>query len=878
MTGCGLIPAKTDLSERARKVDFTHFFSKSSLRSQNLNYRLKIVFALFFLFPVIGFIYFGYKYDILKDEYIPFYFLGLLAFSFLGFTILRRLFDEISSFSKTIMEGKSIPDSGKNLTAQTSELQNIVSTFSHIEKQFKDTTRQLDRRAAEISVLKELSELCYITFDPKEILYVMLERSLILTHSDIGSVMIREQGDPGSFVVRASIGLGDLIKVGDRVDFETSIAKYAVLNKSPLIIENIETDTRFGRANRTHYGSKSFVCMPIKTSKEILGVLTVSRRSGEEVYSQGDIEILTPLLSNAAFTYENLRLLKENEIGSQRLQAVNNMFKVVNSSIRGSELTHAILNEIQNVIPLICAMILTVDESRSDCMQVSEIFSREPVGVAKGVLHPVAGSIFDRAWKQKIAMTIRDTAILENDAEKELLIQPGGKSAFLSPLKIDGAIKGVVIFLSGEINGFYETGDFLDWASNLVSFTLDRNRLTAAVAKRDLEMGAIRQIGSALAASTFDMNKVLSYTMDMIKEVMDAEAGSLMLLEGDELAFVHAFNVDINVLKPFRLKLGQGIAGYAAATGQTVVENNVKDSPHFFTNIDNSTGFQTRSAICVPLVSHGKVIGVIEVMNKTDGTFTANDVDVLQSISSSVSVAMENARLYKETVAMAENERDIRGVFQKFVPKEIVDQIIHGQGTGVELMEEYKRLTMLNIDIRGFTGLTKKLGPQKTVSLLNSFFSVMGEIVFKHHGIVDKYLGDGFLALFGTPVSTTKDADNAISAALEMKKALSRVDDRFVKSLGSSFDIGISIHTGEVVVGNFGFERKMDYTVIGDSVNTLFRMQELTKTSKHRIVISESTRQAARSDLQLREYKSQDPENYPGSLAGTKIYELTGWR
>jgi adenylate cyclase len=152
----------------------------------------------------------------------------------------------------------------------------------------------------------------------------------------------------------------------------------------------------------------------------------------------------------------------------------------------------------------------------------------------------------------------------------------------------------------------------------------------------------------------------------------------------------------------------------------------------------------------------------------------------------------------------------------------------------------------------------------------------MGGIVFKYNGIVDKYLGDGFLALFGTPVSTTKDADNAISAALEMKKSLSKVDDHFVKLLGSPLDIGISIHTGEVVVGNFGFERKMDYTVIGDPVNILFMMQELTKSSEHRIVISESTRHAARSDLQLREVQSKDLGNGLKQLAGTKLYELIG--
>ena len=121
---------------------------------------------------------------------------------------------------------------------------------------------------------------------------------------------------------------------------------------------------------------------------------------------------------------------------------------------------------------------------------------------------------------------------------------------------------------------------------------------------------------------------------------------------------------------------------------------------------------------------------------------------------------------------MAEQERGIRKMFQKFVPREIVDKITHNAETEKLLLEELKILTLLNIDIRGFSTLSKKIGPQRTVAILNHFFATMGDIVFKHQGIVDKYLGDGFLALFGAPVSSATDTDNAIAAALEMKASL----------------------------------------------------------------------------------------------------------
>jgi adenylate cyclase len=155
-------------------------------------------------------------------------------------------------------------------------------------------------------------------------------------------------------------------------------------------------------------------------------------------------------------------------------------------------------------------------------------------------------------------------------------------------------------------------------------------------------------------------------------------------------------------------------------------------------------------------------LGLSELRIDRVSDFVPNDEDLLQSIASSVSTALENANPYKETVSMAENERGIRRMFQKFVPKEVLDQILHGSEAGVEMVEQLKTLTLINIDLRGFSGIARRLGPQKTVSLLNHYFSVMGSIVFQNKGIVDKYLGGGFLAIFGATVSSMNDAENAI--------------------------------------------------------------------------------------------------------------------
>ncbi len=856
------------------------WLGEESMKRKNLYYKLNIIFGLFFLFPVLGFIFFGYKYGMLTDKFVPIFFLGILSFSFVGFVILKSLFDQIKQISETMSENIPAELSEEKLQAGTDELQNIVQSFTSIQTQFSDTFKQLEKKASEISILKELSELCYVTFDPEEILHVTLERSLLLTNSDLGSILALEKTGRKEFIVKASVGLGEYVKLGDRVDFDTSIAKYAVINKSPLVVKDVEKDRRFGRANLPHYGTKSFVCMPIKTSKEIIGVVTLSRKDDTKIYTQEDIEALTPLLSNAAFTYENLRLLKENEKSMLQLKSIEKIFKIINSSFRDSELLQAVLNEIRGVIHYDLAVILKRDEGRQGHLTVFDLLANGPSNISKGESYYCSSSLIDKALKQETTLIIDNTDArisetnknkapsLFNDLERELFINQGRKSCLLTPLRTDGVVTGILAFVTKTPGLFDGLQNLMEWIANGLSLAIERNKLSASVLKRNQELETIKQIGSALASSTFDMDKVLKYTMDMIRMLMNVEAGSLWFLENSELEFAVAFNTKVKLTKKFRLKIGQGIAGHVAARGESLLVNDTQRSPHFFPGADEYTGFKTKSALCVPMISKGKVIGVIEVLNKINGDFTHNDEDLLQSIASSVSIAIENARLYKETVSMAEHERGIRRMFQKFVPKEVLESIIHSEETGTGAIEETKTLTLLNLDIRGFTELAMEMGPQKTVYLLNSFFSVMGGIVFKYNGIVDKYLGDGFLAVFGAPVTSAKDADNAAAAALQMKQSLGYVNKKFVKEIGTSINIGISVHTGEVVVGNIGFEKKMDYTVIGDAVNTVFRLQELARSYPNGIIIGENTCRAAQSRLKVR-----DINNALGEL---RLYELVG--
>ncbi len=839
------------------------------MSNSRLYYKLNVIFILLFLFPCVGSLYIVYRYNLLHDNYFKFFILIGLVYTFVGFTLLRRLFDHIINISQNIKGGIAKDLSPGVVDESQNELQQILQSFNAIEGEYRLNSVQLAQKASEVSILKELSDLCYVTLDPWELLHVTLERALLLTKADIGSIMILGKSVPKSFTVKASIGLGDHLRIDDKIDFETSIAKYAVINKTPLVIEDIEKERRFGRTNRMRYGTKSFVVMPIKTIKDVIGVLTISCKDDNKIFSEADVEALSPLLSNAAFTFENIRLMHETELERRQITAFKKIFTVLSSSLMGSELLHTVFNEIQNILPFEFALIMARDNAKNEYLSVVDIISSKISDISIGDTFTIKGGMIEKSINQGSSRIID---VIDPEAlgmDKKLFVNHGLKSCFIVPLTVRGDVNGSIIFYAKDSKPFHECHGLSGSIANIVSFTIDKSRLATSVVKRSQELEAIKQIGSALASSTFDMNKVLKYTMDMIRTMMNVEAGTLSLVKGDQLEFAVSFEIDAVRLKEFRLQLGQGISGAVAALGESIIENDAVNSNYYYPEIDRSTGFKTRSVLCVPMISQGRVIGVIEVLNKLDGNFTEGDKDLLQSIATSVSIAMENARLYKETVSMAEQERGIRGVFQKFVPKEVIDKITHGTTVNRKIIDEFKTITLLNLDIRNFSMLTRRIGPVKSVALLNQFFSIMGTIVFKHHGIVDKYLGDGFLALFGAPVSTVMDAENAVSAALEMQFAIESLNEDYLKAiLDDPVNIGVSIFTGEVVVGNIGFDMKMDYTVIGDSVNNVFRLQDMTKSIPNGILVSESTIRAVQSPLETREIDK--------TIADMKVYELMG--
>ncbi|MCP4024012.1 MAG: adenylate/guanylate cyclase domain-containing protein [Desulfobacteraceae bacterium] len=189
----------------------------------------------------------------------------------------------------------------------------------------------------------------------------------------------------------------------------------------------------------------------------------------------------------------------------------------------------------------------------------------------------------------------------------------------------------------------------------------------------------------------------------------------------------------------------------------------------------------------------------------------------------------------------------IRKAFSHYLAPSVINELIKNPQF-LELRVEKKEITIFFSDIRGFTDLSERIGEQKLGGFMNQYFSVISRIIMKHKGMVDKYIGDAVMAVWGTPVDDPDHAINAIHAAMEIKQELAHFNKNWTH-LGIEAKTGIGINTGDVVVGNFGSTDRFDYTVLGDHVNLASRLEGLNKTYETDIIISEFTLALFKTEL-----------------------------
>ena len=242
-----------------------------------------------------------------------------------------------------------------------------------------------------------------------------------------------------------------------------------------------------------------------------------------------------------------------------------------------------------------------------------------------------------------------------------------------------------------------------------------------------------------------------------------------------------------------------------------------------------------RSTMTVPLLHKGELLGIMHLDSLiTANAFGEKDLQIFSSIAGQAAVAISNTLLAKKI----EHEASTRAQFQRLLSPNLVEQVVQGR-LQLEKGGKLSEVTLLFSDIRGFTSMSENTSAQEVVRMLNEYFEIMVDVIFAHQGTLDKFVGDEVIALFGAPVALPNAELCAIECALEMMRVLKDWNRLRVTEGLDEVQIGIGINTGEVVTGAIGSSRALQYTAIGDAVNTAARLCSNAKAGQ--LLVSEGT-------------------------------------
>jgi len=366
-------------------------------------------------------------------------------------------------------------------------------------------------------------------------------------------------------------------------------------------------------------------------------------------------------------------------------------------------------------------------------------------------------------------------------------------------------------------------------------------------------LSEIYEMSKALGAG-FDLDRIFKMATDIIFRSTPADRVVALLSDG----IVTEQNADEARLFPIATRArDEKLESQARkmTIGRTITRKVMKDrvallsqdaaADEQFAGVDSIVAQGVRSTICAPLFTEAGVHGALYA-DRLDpfSAFKPDDLELISAVAAQTAIAVENVRAHERLA----KEEVARANYSRFLPEYVVKQMLENPNS-FKLGGVTQTITVLFADIRGFTRISEHAPPEKIVQLLNRYFSAMTEIIFAHGGTLDKYLGDGLMALFGAPTVTPKDAANAVSAAVAMQRRMLSINDELRAEGYPEIGIGIGLHTGEAIVGYIGSDRRSEYTAIGDTVNTASRLESNAKAGQ--IYVSEMAAKAAHTRYQL---------------------------
>jgi adenylate cyclase len=351
--------------------------------------------------------------------------------------------------------------------------------------------------------------------------------------------------------------------------------------------------------------------------------------------------------------------------------------------------------------------------------------------------------------------------------------------------------------------------------------------------RRDYERLRIGHELAKAVGSELDLEALLPKILDKAFELVGADRGAILLLDST------------GELVPRYVKTRTGKDDKNIVVSKTVMSEVVNNKAAVlssdatmdsrFSGAHSIIMQGIRSTMTVPLLHADELLGVMHLDSQiASNAFTEKDLQICTGMAAQAAIAIQNARL----ATRIEQEAQTRAQISRLIPPSVVEQVVKGELT-IEKGGRLSEITMLYSDIRGFTAMSDGRPPEEVVNTLNEYFEVMVEILFKHRGTLDKFVGDEIIGLFGAPIDLEDSPFKAVACALDMLAALEEFNVTRAAENQPAIKIGVGINTGRVITGSIGSTRALQYTAIGDAMNVASRLVSLAKPGE--IIISDET-------------------------------------
>ena len=669
------------------------------------------------------------------------------------------------------------------------DLERILAVLSRTDRD--ELVGTLGTLLGRVSALLEVSSRASESLS----LDVLLPRLMEILTEALGaerSTLFLHDAETGELFSRVAQGesVGEI-----RIPEDAGLAGAAFAAGEPLLIDDAYQDPRFNPEvdRRTGYRTRSVLCTPLRLKGRVIGVTQVlNKRSG--VFDADDLRLLEALTAQGASALDNAHL--HERVERARREEAHLL-----------EVTSAIASELKLdtlLAKVVAAATEMLDAERSSLFlhdrESDELWSQVAEGVAvREIRFPAGAGIAGACLRQGAVINIPDAY-----ADERFNPEVDRKTGFLTrsvlclPVRNkDGETLGVMQVLNKRGGPFGP---------------LDERRLGAFAAQAAIALENARLFEAVLNERNYNESILHSLsngvlTLDATRQVIKANDAALRILGCEREALV-----DQAVETLFSDPRNRWVLDSLAR----VVESGEVDLAVDAELALPGNGLASVNLSSVPLIdTTGCAIGYMLV------------IDDITS------------------------EKRMRGTMARYMTKEVADRLIDG---GTEALGGRAQVaTVLFSDIRNFTGISERLGARETVSMLNDYFTDMIDVVFSRRGILDKFIGDAIMALFGAPFPGEHDADDAVAVANEMMRVLRRFNRERRAAGKLALEIGIGISTGELVAGNIGSPKRMDYTVIGDTVNLAARLESATKHYGARVLVSEATIEALSMPSRYRE-------------------------